>query len=141
VASGIVITTRAYWIGRWFVHPLARAFVLIDRVEHPGEWSIATRIALDLGPHAVAVGIRYRWGRALLGVREVPVEVEAGRYAHLCATNGLINSEPFYVTRSVNRPTTVTTIWGQGQPRSLRARMRIPLRRCPGGPDGRSCVR
>lgn len=97
--AAIVITVKAYWIGRWFVHPLARAFVLIDGAERQVEWSTATRIAVEPGRHMVAAGIRYKGIRStLLGARAVPAEVKLGKTVDLLAVNGVLNHEPFYVT-------------------------------------------
>ncbi|NMO03629.1 hypothetical protein HH308_20650 [Gordonia sp. TBRC 11910] len=98
MTSAIEVVVGAHWVNGWFVYALARPIVAVDETEHAVRWNKAALIHCEAGAHRVAVGIRYRGWRRVLGTVPVDVRVDGGTTLRLRAVNGPLNSDPWRIS-------------------------------------------
>ena len=93
----ITVTPETHWLNGWFLRLFARPYVRVDDVEELASWGDPFRFPVAPGRHVVAVGVRYRGTKSLLGADGASVSVEPGQDLRLMARNGALNHQPFSV--------------------------------------------
>lgn len=97
MGGSVEISIKPHWVNGWFLKLLSRPCVIVGGLESAMSWKSSLILNLEVGEHQIAVGVRYRFTRPLLGQVPTVVRVDPGRRLALQARNGALNSDPFMI--------------------------------------------
>lgn len=97
------VRIKTNWVNGWFLRLFTKPVVLVDRVEHPGQWLQVSEIEIDDEDSTrVAVGFRYFGRGSVLGTSESVLtrDAEAGSdQVDVVFKNGPLNHQPFRLVK------------------------------------------
>lgn len=91
----IALTMRAKLVNRWVLHPLARAYAVIEGVERQCPWKQESLISVHSGRVEVTTYVRYKGTKWNLGTGVATFDVPPGGTLRVLSTNGVMNQTPF----------------------------------------------